>query len=236
MLKPILLFVITSLLFTGNNYQKIFGDDYTDGLNYFTKNKLTIENQFVKYHVDKKVLIPILFPERVRFSMMRDILETSAVEVVYIEYGSDFVDFSIGDFQLKPSFASKIEMAVNDNAGLRKKYAVLVKYKKTDIKEIREERVERLKSLEFQLIYISAFYDIVIQKFNLSEKTQIEKIAFFATAYNYGFLSNMAEIEAHMDDKYFPYGSKYKGKQYAYSDVSVDFYHKHYSDIFNSDN
>ena len=60
MLKPILLFAITSLLFAGNNYQKIFGDDYTDGLNYFTKNKLTIENQFVKYHVDQKVLIPIL--------------------------------------------------------------------------------------------------------------------------------------------------------------------------------
>jgi hypothetical protein len=231
-----LLFAIFSCLIADNNYQKIFGDDYTDGLNYFTKNKLTIENQFAKYHADQEVLIPVIFPERIRFSMMRDILETSAVEMVYIEYGSDFVDFSIGDFQLKPSFASKIENSLIESTETREKYMILLKYKSTNLQDIRKERVERLKSLEFQLIYISAFYDIVNRKFNLSEKTQIERIAFFATAYNYGFLSNKAEIEEHMDDKYFPYGSKYKGKQYAYSDVAVYFYLKHDPNIFNSDN
>jgi hypothetical protein len=231
-----LLFAIFSCLVPDNNYMEIFGNDYIDGLNYFIKNKLTIENQFTKYHVDQDVLIPIIFPERVRFSMMRDILETSAVELVYIEYGPDYVDFSIGDFQLKPSFASKIEKTLIESAETKEKYAIILKYKSSKPEGIRKERVEKLKSLEFQLTYISAFYDIVNRKFNLSEKTQVEKIAFIATAYNYGYLSDKAEIEKHADDKYFPYGSKYKGKQYAYSDVAVDFYINHYHDIFKSDN
>jgi hypothetical protein len=232
MLKSSIIAIICLFLNPVNDYQKIFGVDYIDALNYFAKNKPVIEEKFNSYGTDKQLIVPVIFPERVRFSMIRDLIETIAVEDVYIEYGPDYVDFSIGDFQLKPTFASKIEKALLDSASMREKYSVLLKFKETELKKIRKERVERLKSKEFQLIYIAAFYDIVIHRFDLSKKTQDEKVEFIATAYNYGFLSNQTEIEEHISDRYFPFGSKYKGKQYAYSDVAVYFFRNHYRSIF----
>jgi hypothetical protein len=235
MLHILISYFISILLILSNpsnDYQKIFGADYIDALNYFVKNKTVILDGLNKYQADPELIVPIIFPERVRYSIIRDIIETVAVEDVYIEYGPDYVDFSIGPFQLKPTFASKIENALIDSSILRKKYMVLLKYKKTDLKGIRKERVERLRSQEFQLTYISAFYDIVSQRFDLSDKTTEEKIAFIATTYNYGFLSDKAEIEAHINDTYFPYGAKYKGKQYSYSDVAAYFYRNHYHQIF----
>jgi len=232
MLKASIISIFLLLQYPLNDYQKIFGDDYTDALNYFVQNKSMIVEKFNKYEVNSEMLVPTIFPERLRFSMIRDLIETVAVEEIYIEYGADYVDFSIGDFQLKPTFAAKVEKALLDSVKLRKKYDILLKYKETDLKKIRKARVERLKSFDFQLIYIAAFYDIVIQKFDLTDKTHEEKISFIATAYNYGFLSDKAEIEEHTNDKYFPFGSKYRGKQYAYSDVAVYFYMKHYRSIF----
>ncbi len=214
------------------NYEKIFGSDYTNALDYFVDKKELIGQKFETFRVDKELLIPIIFPERIRYSIIRDMIETSAVELVYVEYGSDYIDFSIGDFQLKPSFASKIETSVLNSALLKQKYSHLVTYNKNGIYEVRKERVERLKSLEFQLIYIAAFYDILIQKFDLSGKSALEKIAFLSTSFNYGFMGAKGEIEAHVSDRYFPFGSKYKGKQYSYSDVSIDFYLNHYHSIF----
>jgi hypothetical protein len=232
MTRAIIPIIIFFQLILDNDFQKIFGTDYYDAIQYFRKNKLLIENQFQYYQVDKEIIVPVLFPERVRYSMVRDLLETIAVEQVYINYGEDYVDFSIGDFQLKPTFAAKVENYILNSVHLQKKYALLTKYEKTEHKEIRKERVKRLKQLKYQLIYISAFYDIVSAKFDLSDKTKTGKIAFYATAFNYGFLSPRPEIEAQLNEPYFPYGSKYRGKQYAYSEVSIFFYQKHYSAIF----
>jgi hypothetical protein len=231
MFKALFIFLLT-LSSPVDDYQKIFGDDYINALNYTVKHKSIIQENFNKYGVDVELLAPVIFPERIRYSMIRDLIETIAVEKVYIEYGDDYVDFSIGDFQIKPSFASKIERVLVDSARMREKYSILLKYKETDLKKIRKERVDRLKSLEFQLTYISAFLDIVIQKYDLSGKTTEEQIAFIATAYNYGFESDRSEIEAHIKDTYFPFGSKYKGKQYAYADVAVYFHAKHFHSIF----
>jgi hypothetical protein len=232
MAKTILSFIIFVNLNLNYDFQKIFGSDYNDALQYFKKNKLLIEYQFQYYQVEKEIIIPVLFPERVRYSMVRNLLETIAVEQVYINYGEDYVDFSIGDFQLKPTFAAQIEKYISGSANLQKKYALLTKYEKNEIKEIRKERTSRLKQLKYQLIYISAFYDIVSAKFDLSDKMKAEKIAFYATAFNYGFLNSKSEIERQANKAFFPYGSKYRGKQYAYSDVSIFFYQKHYSSIF----
>jgi len=215
-----------------NDYQKIFGNDYTDALNYFVKNKSVILDSLNHYKAAPELIVPIIFPERVRYSIIRDIIETVVVENIYIEYGPDFVDFSIGTFQLKPTFAAKIEKSLIDSSVLRKKYHLLLNYKQQDLKGIRKERVERLKSQEFQLVYLAAFYDIVIQRFNLADKSMEEKVAFVATAYNYGFLSERSEIESHISDTCFPFGAKYKGKQYSYSDVATYFYVNHFSQIF----
>ena len=217
---------------TGIDYQKIFGDDYTNALNYLKKNKLEIQSQLNKQAVDKEMIIPVIFPERIRYSIVSDLIETAAVELVYIEYGSDYVDFSIGDFQIKPSFAEMVEMEIVKSADLREKYRNLISYSKTALSDIRKERVQKLKSLEYQMIYIAAFYDMVMLKFNLNEKSKTGKIEFLAAAYNHGFADGESEIEKCIGNKFFPFGAKYGGKQFAYTDIAVDFYLNHYQSVF----
>ena len=54
-------------------------------------------------------LAAILFPELIRYSVYKDFFETQALELLYIDYGKKTADFSIGRFQMKPSFAEAVE-------------------------------------------------------------------------------------------------------------------------------
>ncbi len=222
----ILFFLFSSSL--ENDYAKIFGEDYQEALQYFKDNKKAISLGLKQFNTPNDLIIPVIFPERIRYSLIRDLIETVSLEVVYVDFGSNYVDFSIGDFQLKPSFAENIEHNILKTPELKTKYFKFLNYKSLSTNEKRKLRVKRLKSLNYQLIYISAFYDIVAQKFNLYNKSIDEKIRFLATCYNYGFKTTKLNIENHVNDKYFPYGTIYKGKQYAYADVSSYFYKNDY--------
>ncbi|MBN1251668.1 MAG: hypothetical protein JXR51_00625 [Bacteroidales bacterium] len=219
-----------------NNYLKIFGNDYKNAINYFIDNKTVFENYFSDYNVDIEILTSIIFPERIRYSIVKDYFETTFLELFYVENGSSKVDFSIGDFQIKPSFAEKIEFYIKNNPYLNHKYEILLNYDTKEISEIRKKRVERLKNKKNQIVYISAFYDIVKSKFYLLKKSKSEKIKFFATAYNYGFDKSQNVLEKHLNDEFFPYGTSYPQKQYSYSDISLYFYRNEYFLIFNKKN
>lgn len=228
----VLFFPLLFFLNSSPDYQKIFGSDYINALNYFKKNSLIIKKYANYYSFDNEIISSSIFPERIRYSIIRDLIETKAVEMVYVDYGSDYVDFSIGDFQIKPSFAEKIEAIVLKDKTLKSKFNILIKYNSTNQKLIRAARVKRLKSLNFQMIYIAAFHDIVKNKFDFSMLTKEKKIACFAVAYNHGFDVSFTTLEKRAKDKLFPYGAKYKGVQYSYTNIALDFYKNHYFKIF----
>ncbi len=214
-----------------SKYFKIFGNDYKDALSYFKSNKILINKILKNNNIDSEIVIPVLFPERIRFSIVKNYFETAFLEAIYTRHGSDYVDFSIGDFQMKPSFIEKLENRISENVVLNKKYSKLLIEKDTK-KEERKERIKRLKATNYQLLYISLFYDIVNMKFDTGSKSKSEKIIFFAAAYNHGFETSKKEIEKYIKVKYFPYGTSYPGEQYSYCDVSADFYKNYYFKIF----
>ena len=232
-LIALLVFIIFQSNSPIQNYPETFGDDYKNAINYFKANKQRLSKGFKIYNIDLKTVTSIVFPERIRYSIVKDFFETAFLELFYVENGSKQVDFSIGDFQIKPSFAEKIEFFVKYNQKLKFKYRVLSNYNKTNLKLIRKERVNRLKKLNYQIIYISAFYDIVKTKFFVNNMPEKKQIKFFATAYNYGFDKTQIEILNHLNDKFFPYGSTYPGKQYSYSNISLHFYFNDFCSIFN---
>lgn len=233
-MKKLILLVFTLPFFTNPlpNYQQIFGSDYDDALVYFKKNSSTLKKYANYYSFDNEIISPAVFPERIRYSLIRDLIETKAVEMVYIDYGSDYVDFSIGDFQIKPSFAEKIEEIIVKDKVLKTKFDILIKYKSANPKLVRATRVKRLKALNFQMIYIAAFYDIVNNRYDFSKLTKEKKIAYFAVAYNHGFDVSYTTLEKRTKDKFFPYGTRYKGIQYSYTNIAIDFYMNHYYKIF----
>ena len=127
------------------NYQKIFGSYYTNALHYFEKRQSVITTHFNYHAVNQELIVPVIFPERVHYSMVRDFLETTAAKLIYIDLGADYVDFSIDDLQIKPSFAEKVKKYIASSTQLSKKYKLLTDFDPKKARSIRKERARRLK-------------------------------------------------------------------------------------------
>lgn len=224
-------FILTCLLFVSPpDHSKVFNSDYKDALEFTRQNKELINKACELHNSDTALITSVLFPELIRYSLLKDFFETKALEMVYVNYGSEYVDFSIGRFQMKPSFIEKMEKYIENNELLKNKLRFIYIYDSANTQGIRKQRVERLKSIVWQLHYANCFYSIVSQKFkNIKWKNKTEKIRFYATAYNHGFNKTEEEIKHWIDIKVFPYGTNYKANQYAYSDIAVDFYINYYN-------
>ena len=170
--------------------------------------------------------LSVVSPELVRWSAFNDFFETTALEILYVKKGKEAANFSIGHFQMKPDFVEELEQYVATHEALATFSYVVIKGKNE--KDCRRERVERLKTFAWQLRYAHVYWLVASDKFkNRTFASPRERVRFFATAYNYGFTKPEAEIDAWQKHKAFPYGSKYKGEQLAFSDLAVEFYEKY---------
>ena len=88
--------------------------------------------------------------------------------------------------------------------------------------------IERLKDWAWQIRYAHVYWAVANDVFkNKIFKNATERVRFYATAYNYGFLKPIEDIEKWQAKVAFPYGLQYKGNQVAYSDLSIEFLEKY---------
>jgi len=205
------------------DYKKIFGSDFDSALHFFDNNKVKIKKLTTQYQVSESILSSVLFPEKIRYSIFQDYFETQALSISYVDLGSNLVDFSIGDFQMKVSFIELLDTLLLLDDQLMMKYYTLAYTQKGD-KNKRLERIKRLKSLDYQIIYACLFLDICSKAHDLSNLNDNEKIKFYASAYNHGFWYPVQEIMDYAQKTFFPYGKSYPYKQYAYADVALYYY------------
>ena len=219
----ICVFVLISITArTQSRYAKTFGDDYSQALSYMKQNRLLQLKIFEHNGVPADVLMPVIFPERIRYSIIRDYIETESLKIFYVNKGSEFADFSVGDFQIKPSFAEDIEAYTRSVPFLKEKYKLLIISDKSEEKT-RKTRIKRLQNTAYQLFYISAFYDIADFRFNINQMSKEKQIRFTASAYNHGFTKSKESIEQFSELKFFPYGKNYPGKRYSLRFLSTLF-------------
>ncbi len=214
--------------FTKNPYQTEFGDDYESAVKFLAQNRLIIDSVLTSYQTDKAFALSIVFPELIRYSFVSDFLETGYLELIYTESGSEYADFSIGNFQMKPSFIELLEKEIITDSVLSEKYKNVVTYTDTTNQRHRKERLARLKTIEYQLVYISAYCEILKERFPDSGK----ETAFAASAYNFGFQRSESDIQAHIPKKTFPFGHRLGSNNFSYSEISVFFYENIYHTIF----
>lgn len=179
-----------------------------------------------KYNTNYKIAASIIYPELLRYSYYKNLLETKALEVVYIKKGKDYADFSIGYFQIKPSFVERLEYYIQQFKEDFILFDTVYFYKDSVSESVRAERVSRLKNKDWQLLYLNAFVKITEHAYDFScYKTTEDSIRFLATVYNCGFYLSQNEIEKKMDKAYYPLGVNYPSDmQCAYSKVAVEFY------------
>jgi hypothetical protein len=212
-------------------------EEIKEAVSTLSERKTTIQNMAQKMAWAKKQVNPtakqadteggealaIVFPETIRFSTFKDFFETKALENLYVKYGKQKADFSIGEFQMKPSFIEQLENFVINHQNLRG-FEFITQYKGATDEEKRAERVARLKQFEWQLRYAHCFWAVASEQFkNKDFPTAYERVHFFASAYNFGFWKSAIDIQHWQQKKAFPYGIKYTGEQTNYGDVSVLF-------------
>lgn len=152
--------------------------------------------------------LSIVAPEVSQYSKLMNEIELNVLKVLYIQKG--WSNFSIGHFQIKPSFAEQLE-----------KEFQLHQCSKKSKREIRYDRISRLSCIDGQIEYLLLFIKFVRKKTaNIRFETNEEKLLYWATLYNGGLYLSSEQVNIYMSKKQFP---KY-GVMFNYAQVSLEFY------------
>jgi hypothetical protein len=220
LIVSVLLLVLKIASAQSLNYNDIFGSDWQKALSFVEENNSWIKPSLEKYNIPYREAVAVIFPELVRYSAIRDKMEITLLKTLYRNLGEDYADFSVGEFQVKPSFAEKIRTMAPDIMG--KKARNLFK-KRSSYKYDHDYRAAIIIDLENpqkELNYIIAFYAICKDHFNLDQMSEELKIKFLATAYNTGFWKSKEEI-LNMEEKKFFNTRLFKTENYSYADVAL---------------
>ena len=211
------------------NYADIFGEDWKKAEAYEKENRQWMKPLLAKSQISYPLAISIVFPELVRYSALRDKMEISLLKTLYVNLGEEYADFSIGVFQMKPSFAEAIREESAAYLGRRSGITFKNIPDYEDIKDFRKSIIKDLEDPESQVIYLITFIRICQKKYNLNRLDELRLIKFLATAYNYGIEKTAMEI-VRMTDKKFFYTKLLKTESYSYADVSLFWYKQFISD------
>lgn len=182
------------------------------------KEQVGLIDTIAGFEIFKYEILSIVLPEVIRWNAFQDWIETKADETL-CDYE---LDFSIGIFQMKPSFIRQLEKYVDENLITSCQF---IRIPLTDSPKKAKLRIERMQTVYWQLRYAYAFWIVAEHRFRcLQFKNTEERIGFYAAAYNYGFMKPVEEILQWQNKKLFPYGSKYTEKQESYADFAVAFY------------
>lgn len=184
-------FMLCLLLFIGSstafsvNYPKVFGDDWTSAVQYVNAHHAAWKQTFDLFGIDARLAEAIVFPELIRYSRWQDEIETAAVNGLYVLQGVSGANFSIGRFQMKPSFAEEVEAAWNQSA-LAKEYGFV--FNLQDGAEARRSRIRRLGTIEGQCRYLAIFIRLQFLRHPQLQTLQlVDQVGMLATIYNRSF-------------------------------------------------
>ena len=231
LLAPAIAFAFAfSMAAAAQDYQTIFEKEWKEAEKYITGQKEIWMVIFSEFGLRAELAEAVVFPELIRYSALQDFIETTAVKVLYLQGGTRGADFSIGRFQMKPSFAEALERDWMHTA-LRHEYELY--FDLADNVYARRTRIRRLAAPEWQCIYLALFLKLLYHRFpELADKETIEQVRFCATAYNASFRDSYETIRAMSDRRFFhtdfmpTAGTVY----YSYSDIAVSYYKSTHGD------
>lgn len=221
-----LLLVMGSATVFSADYQQIFGDDWKQAEQYVRKHHQKWAETFQKFDVDGRLAEAIIFPELIRYSKWQDQIEQLAVNGLYVTQGKEAANFSIGRFQMKPSFAEEVEREWN--------HSILVQqfgfsFNTQDNAAARRSRIRRLSSTEGQCRYLAIFIRLLQCRHpQLLKLTQTEQVRFLATAYNRSFTTSWTNVLQMQHEHHFHTDviRTSSTQLYCYADIAVAAYNQ----------
>lgn len=167
----------------------------------------------------------LVLPEVMRYNSLKDGIEAESLRTLYVELGKDYANFSIGIFQMKPSFAEKVEIKTRALLSPALQKELSLDYDQSGEEEIRAERVRRLQDEDWQLIYLTAFACICNDLYaNKKFETEKEKLQWYATLYNAGFDKTDAYISKKTTEANFYLDQGMPKKKFRYAAIAAWYY------------
>ena len=219
----LLLFMGSAAAFS-TNYQKVFGDDWDAAVRFVKEHHEEWRQEFDLFGVDCHVAEAVVFPELIRYSKWQDEIERAAVNGLYVTKGREGADFSIGRFQMKPSFAEEVEQAWN-HSSLSKEYGFVFNLQPNN--EARRSRIRRLSTMQGQCRYLAIFIRLLQQRHpQLSQLPAKEQVRFLATAYNRSFTASYEQIRMMQHERHFHTDviKTRRTRLYVYADIAASFF------------
>lgn len=171
------------------------GNKYFDAIDYLQKNMWIIDTM-KNEGVSPDIALSAVIPSMLRYSGLRDIVETGAMRTLYIQSGRKYSHYSVGRFQMKASFAEMVERTYIRLKLGKQKFIV------SNSSKARAERAKRLESKEWQVQYLIMFYKIMEKRYaHIEWKNKEDKARFYATAYDVGFNRDERTIRRMMSPK-----------------------------------
>lgn len=196
----LLLFMGSTIVFSAD-YRHVFGRDWTQAEQYVKEHHSEWKEIFIAFDVDSRIAEAIVFPELIRYSMWKDEIEQAAVNGLYVSKGKTGADFSVGRFQMKPSFAEEVEKDWN-NSNLSKDYSFAFNLHQNT--EARRSRIRRLATIEGQCRYLAMFIRLqMLRHPQLSQLPPKEQVRCLATLYNRSYAASWEELQTMKDQCHF---------------------------------
>ncbi len=225
----LLLFGLTlAIPAAGEDYAAIFGQKYAEAEQFLDQNPWIAESLNLST-AETCIAEAVVFPEVVRFRVLEDEIQVRALKVLYVQLGRTYANFSIGHFQMKPSFAEQLERDYDRLFSAAEKTAAgITPYDLGDSSHRRHERVRRLDNLYGQAEYLRLFMLIMDRLYaKVAFADDLEKLRFYATAYNAGYSGGEAGIRKAMGARRFHVQLLFPKVRYNYADVAAYYFSRH---------
>lgn len=178
-------------------------------------------------NVDAKFMKSIVFPEVMRYNSIKDGVEAESLRMLYVQFGAAYADFSIGLFQMKPTFAEQVETKSKQLLPENLYRELQLAYASAGQQAIRQQRVERLQDTDWQMVYLTAFIALCNQIYGLENfSSSTEKLQWYATVYNAGFDRTNAYLNKKIAQDNFYLAQQMPGKKFRYAAIAGWFYNK----------
>lgn len=205
-------------------YYQQYPDECSFATKFYKKHKNDFERTGYTLGLSGKFLFSIIAPELSQFGHLSNKVETASLKVFYVQGGKKYSDFSIGFFQMKPSFIERMEDSLKQTKTMIPTFASCL-LPNSGSREARVERLNRLNDFYWQLKYLTLFCALIQSRFSdIHFSNEEEKLRFYAAAYNTGFHKSRNEIEIMENKALFPHFSNSK---YRYSEIALWFYSQH---------
>lgn len=206
------------------DFRQIFKDNWTTAEHNVEKQRKVWDVIFNEFAIPADLAVAVIFPEQIRYSALQNVMETVAVKALYVQGGTRMANFSIGRFQMKPSFAEEVEREWMQT-DWRHDYGIY--FDLSENVEARRARILRLDNVQWQCIYLSLFVKLLYRRCpQLSELDEVEQVHFCATAYNVSFKGSYEDIQSKSRKAFFhtDFMATSSTAYYVYPDIAVYYY------------